>query len=54
MQRAETGGRRTRMPVRRLQPRHPAAFLVDQDRRRRIAHRFAQLLNQRFDLVGRC
>ena len=30
------------MPMRRLQPRHPAAFLVDQDRRRVIAHGFAQ------------
>ena len=30
---AETRGGRTRLPVRRLQPRDTAAFLIDQDRR---------------------
>ena len=50
---AQQARRRRLAPVRRPQPRHPAAFLVDQHRRLGARHRGAQLLDQPVGALGR-
>ena len=52
MQGAEHGGRRPRFPVRRFETRHASAFLIDQDRCRRIAHAAAQFAHERAHLLA--
>ena len=52
-QRGETRGRWVAAPVRRTQPRHPAAFLVDQNRRVVAADAAAQRADQITHLTGR-
>ncbi len=52
-QRGQTRGRWVAAPVRRAQPRHPAAFLVDQDRRVVAADAAAQRGDQIAHLIGR-
>ena len=53
VQRAEDGAGRIDRPVRRTEPLHPAAFLVDQDRRIGLSIEFPQFTNKISYLRGR-
>ena len=53
VQRAEHRARRIDRPMRRPEPLHPAALLVDQDRRIGLAERLPQFPNKLSDLSRR-
>ena len=53
VERAEHRAGRIDRPVRRAEALHPAALLVDQDRRVRLAERLAQFANKLSDLRRR-
>ena len=52
-QRSDRARRRIGWPVRRPQPRHPAALLIDQHRRSFAADAVAQIGDQRAHLIWR-